>query len=1175
MASFYVWVTFGLCLLKLCLTETQFNVSCRYRGVFHVEKNGRYSLTRTEAADLCRALNSTLSTLEQLEKAHELGFETCRYGFIVGHIAIPRINPYHLCAANHTGIYKLSANTTGRYDAYCYNATETRDKACEPIERIDTSFLNNQSEIVIDNEDGSRYNADGTRHSGDSSTSGVDDENVGSGSSHDTTPVDTSIKRSSPSYYGSVTPVSHLSDHSSGGGEKDFPVKNSDDEISPTSTDISLVTGFNDFAKEDDEWHRGSTTPGPHRVHLEKTTTQTWWNPFSNEWWWSNPREKTQEPTQTTRADVTSSGNGSDDEDSSEETTYPTVFPRWDISVAKKEYAPSTTPGPHRVHLEKTTTQTWWNPFSNEWWWSNPREKTQEPTQTTRADVTSSGNGSDDEDSSEETTYPTVFPRWDISVAKKEYAPSTTPGPHRVHLEKTTTQTWWNPFSNEWWWSNPREKTQEPTQTTRADVTSSGNGSDDEDSSEETTYPTVFPRWDISVAKKEYAPSTTDVTSSGNGSDDEDSSEETTYPTVFSRWDISVAKKEYAPSTTMDLQHGVLLEISTQDHWNPSYTDEEEQYPSSAGRALVTSENEKRQGPTQHPLLHSAHSGWISQAQNPANTTGSTEHQEFTLPGENDIEKKTSYTAMASSHGARQNDSAQDPLVYPGWDKGEDYSTQAPVMDRVIPSRESNHEKESSNTALATPDGARHEDSTQPPLSSGNEAGWGTEGITHPTDAPGGEVLHGLTPASTNEAGDDSLLMGTITESADIVSREEATKEPLAPSTQPGSESEQANTTDGSYVNLVPGVFSDIDDRHNQLQTPLPPTLATPDGARHEDSTQPPLSSGNEAGWGTEGITHPTDAPGGEVLHGLTPASTNEAGDDSLLMGTITASIDVLEPEDVTQEVWAPRVIVTALATPDGARHEDSTQPPLSSGNEAGWGTEGITHPTDAPGGEVLHGLTPASTNEAGDDSLLMGTITESADIVSREEATKEPLAPSTQPGSESEQANTTDGSYVNLVPGVFSDIDDRHNQLQTPLPPRSTSIIGGDHGSRKGNVEPTSNPGENATTTITSQPRSAQVPEWLIIVAALLALALILAVCIAVSSRRRCGQKKKLVINNGKGAVEDRKTSELNGDASKSQEMVHLVHKEQSNDRTGASDEFLTIDETQNHQELDMKSGV
>lgn len=46
-----------------------------------------------------------------------------RYGFVVGHIVIPRINPYHLCAANNTGIFKISANTTARYDAYCYNAT--------------------------------------------------------------------------------------------------------------------------------------------------------------------------------------------------------------------------------------------------------------------------------------------------------------------------------------------------------------------------------------------------------------------------------------------------------------------------------------------------------------------------------------------------------------------------------------------------------------------------------------------------------------------------------------------------------------------------------------------------------------------------------------------------------------------------------------------------------------------------------------------------------------------------------------------------------------------------------------------------------------------------------------------------------------------------------------------
>ncbi|XP_076200475.1 CD44 antigen isoform X21 [Aptenodytes patagonicus] len=609
MANFSLWATFGLCLLKLCLTETQFNVSCRYGGVFHVEKNGRYSLTRSEAVELCRALNSTLSTLEQLKKAHELGFETCRYGFVVGNIVIPRINPYHLCAANHTGIYKLSANTTGRYDAYCYNATETRDKTCEPIERLDTSFLSNQGEIVIDNADGSRYNADGTRHSGESSTSGADDENVGSGSTHDTTPMDTSIRRSSPSYYGSATPVSQLPDHSSGGGEKEIPRKDSDDEVSPVSPDISLVTAADDSPEKDGG--------------------------------------------------------------------------------------------------------------------------------------------------------------------------------------------------------------------------------------------------------------------------------------------------QYPASTTVDSQHETLLEISTQDRWNPAYTDEEEQYPSSAGRALVTSENEKRQGPAQHPLLHSVHSGWISQEQNPANNTGSIEQHEFTVAGENDIEKESSHTAMASNHGAKQNNSAQDPLVYPGWDKGEDYATQPAIMDRIIPSRENKHEKESSTT--------------------------------------------------------------------------------------------------------------------------------------------------------------------------------------------VTASVD----------------------------------------------------------------------------------------DVNREKATKEPLAPGTPPGSESEQANTTDGSHVTLTPGVFPDIEDHLNQLQTPLPTRSTSSIYGNQGPHKGHDESTTFPGETTTTKIVSQPRSAQVPEWLIIVAALVALALILAVCIAVNSRRRCGQKKKLVINNGKGAVEDRKTSGLNGDASKSQEMVHLVHKEQSNDQTGACDEFLTVNETQNHQELDMKSGV
>ncbi|XP_059705196.1 CD44 antigen isoform X6 [Haemorhous mexicanus] len=1080
MANFSLWTVFGLCLLKLCLAETEFNVSCRYGGVFHVEKNGRYSLTRSEAVELCRALNSTLATLEQLKKAHELGFETCRYGFVVGHIVIPRINPYHLCAANNTGIYRLSANTTARYDAYCYNATETEEKTCEPVVKIDTSLLSNQDETVIDNADGSRYNPDGTRHTGgESSTSGVDDENAGSGSTHETTPMDASISRSSPSFYGSPTPVSQLPDHSSGGGEKGISEKDYDDGFPSASPDITSRTVAGDFHEGDDGQYPASTTPGPHHDSLEKTTTQAWWNAFPDNWWWSNPGEKTQEPTAATRAGVTSSGSDSDDEDSSEEVVHPTMFPGWGRSVAKDETAPSTTPGPHHDSLEKTTTQAWWNPFPDNWWWSNPGEKTQEPTAATRAGVTSSGSDSEDEDSSEEVVYPTMFPGWGRSVAKDETAPSTTPGPHHDSLEKTTTQAWWNPFPDNWWWSNPGEKTQEPTAATRAGVTSSGSDSEDEDSSEEVVYPTMFPGWGRSVAKDETAPSTTPgphhdslektttqawwnafpdnwwwsnpgektqeptaatragVTSSGSDSDDEDSSEEVVYPTMFPGWGRSVAKDETAPSTTVDSQHETLLEITTQDHWNPTFTDEEEQYSSSASRALVTSENEKHQGPTQHPLLHSLHSGGISQEQNPANTTGSIEQHEFATAGENYFGKETS-TAVVPSRGAKQNDSAPEPPVYPGWEEGEDNATEPAVMDRVTSSRESNHERDSSTTAVASPDGAHLKEPTQSLLPLDHESEMSTEGIMNPTDAPGDEVLH-RTTASVIKA-----------------------------------------------VNLA-------------------------------------------------------------------------------IITTVTASTDILAPEDITQEAWAPHLVVTSASSPEGAHHKEPTPTPLPSDDEPGQGTEGITNPTDTPRDEVLH-RTTASVTKA---------VTESVDDADQEKATKEPLAPGTAPGREGEPANTTDGFHVHGIPGVFSDIEDRFIPLQTPLTTSSTSSVYGDQGPHKGHDESTTSPGETATTKIDSQLRSARVPDWLIIVAALVVLALILAVCIAVNSRRRCGQKKKLVINNGKGAVEDRKTSELNGDISKSQEMVHLVHKEQSNDRTQACDEFLTVNETQNHHEFDMKTGV
>ncbi|XP_066408793.1 CD44 antigen isoform X1 [Molothrus aeneus] len=335
MANFSLWTVFGLCLLKLCLAETEFNVSCRYGGVFHVEKNGRYSLTRSEAVELCRALNSTLATLEQLKKAHELGFETCRYGFVVGYIVIPRINPYHLCAANNTGIYKLSANTTARYDAYCYNATETEEKTCEPVVKIDTSLLSNQDETVINNADGSHFNPDGTRHTGgESSTSGVDDENAGSGSTHETTAMDASISRSSPSYYGSPTPVSQLPGHSSGGSEKGFPGRDDDDEFPSVSPDASFGTTAGDFHDEDDGQYPASTTMVPsHGAKQNNSAREPLVYPG-----WDEGEDYATEPAGTDR--VTPSRESNHERDSSTTGSTSSVYGDQ---------------GPHKGHHESTT----------------------------------------------------------------------------------------------------------------------------------------------------------------------------------------------------------------------------------------------------------------------------------------------------------------------------------------------------------------------------------------------------------------------------------------------------------------------------------------------------------------------------------------------------------------------------------------------------------------------------------------------------------------------------------------------------------------------------------------------------------------------------------------------------------------------------------------------------
>ncbi|XP_023041341.2 CD44 antigen isoform X1 [Piliocolobus tephrosceles] len=183
MNKFWWHAAWGLCLLQLSLAQIDLNITCRFAGVFHVEKNGRYSISRTEAADLCKAFNSTLPTMAQMEKALSIGFETCRYGFIEGHVVIPRIQPNSICAANNTGVYILTSNTS-QYDTYCFNASAPPKEDCTSVTDLPNAF-DGPITITIVNPDGTRYIKRGEYRTNpeDIYPSNPTDDDVSSGSS--------------------------------------------------------------------------------------------------------------------------------------------------------------------------------------------------------------------------------------------------------------------------------------------------------------------------------------------------------------------------------------------------------------------------------------------------------------------------------------------------------------------------------------------------------------------------------------------------------------------------------------------------------------------------------------------------------------------------------------------------------------------------------------------------------------------------------------------------------------------------------------------------------------------------------------------------------------------------------------------------------------------------------
>uniref|UniRef100_A0A0D9QZF5 CD44 antigen n=1 Tax=Chlorocebus sabaeus TaxID=60711 RepID=A0A0D9QZF5_CHLSB len=276
----------GLCLLQLSLAQIDLNITCRFAGVFHVEKNGRYSISRTEAADLCKAFNSTLPTMAQMEKALSIGFETCRYGFIEGHVVIPRIQPNSICAANNTGVYILTSNTS-QYDTYCFNASAPPKEDCTSVTDLPNAF-DGPITITIVNPDGTRYIKKGEYRTNpeDIYPSNPTDDDVSSGSS--------SERSSTSGGY-----IFHTFSTAHPIPDEDGPwITDSTDRIPATSTSSNTISAgwepneenederdrhlsFSGSGIDDDEDFISSTISTTPRVfdHTKQNKDWTQWNP--------------------------------------------------------------------------------------------------------------------------------------------------------------------------------------------------------------------------------------------------------------------------------------------------------------------------------------------------------------------------------------------------------------------------------------------------------------------------------------------------------------------------------------------------------------------------------------------------------------------------------------------------------------------------------------------------------------------------------------------------------------------------------------------------------------------------------------------------------------------------------------------------------------------------------
>ncbi|XP_061466745.1 CD44 antigen isoform X2 [Rhineura floridana] len=1156
MAKFWLCAAVGFYLLQLSLAQIGLNISCRYAGVFHVEKNHRYSLSKDEAIELCKALNSTIPTWDQMEKAFELGFETCRYGYIEDKIVIPRQTPYHLCAANNTGIYILMSNISDKYDAYCFNASETRLKVCDPVTKLYSVWPDEDSQIEIFNADGSRY-IEGQKFTERPPVTD-DDTGVGSGSANDRGTTDPSIIRPGiSSHYphpaddvASTFTSNHFDEEDEyrtygPGIHDDHNERDHSKDQHPESTNLDLHKKQEDSAQEHntpgfegDKYDRKvqlspSITVSPHHSSHEETSTQHQRN--YSVLLSSIDYKEVQHPTEGTWDESSEEndddGGGDDDEDDHNEEGSGHINPEtvleWNSSGDKEPQPSDTTVVSIKdVKHEDSAHDSFLHGVP-----SGKDNEVQYSTNGTREDVpprivplgdddhnsTATAVSSSDDYFKQEDSTQNPLDGAHSGLETEDIVPTTTTS-HVLHPGLVP--------------SSERERTleEEPFHRT-ADVVSN-DGVKYEESTQGPPPHAMYPEW---FMEERYSTnsSSKDTLPEIIPPSENDQKNESIYTVMISTGDNN---HEDSPHHTL---RNVLRPIWSNEDRHPTNTSRDGVLPDiissseskhetdleTSHTAVVSSDSTHSEDSTHDTMLHGEHSEWNNEEKHLTNTSGDHLLPGIIHPAESEHENDHSKTAVASSDNGKQEDSTQKPLwhgMHPG-QGSEDEDTMNTTMDTVpsgIPPSERKHETETYHTAVVSNGGSDHEDSTQDLLTQEPHPDQNRE-HRHPANTTVDDFVPRIPPSVENAH--EKETSHTAVSSNDDIKHGDATHDPTVHDTHHEWDREDKHPTNSTKdevpIEIIPATG-------NNNKEEISHTAVIHNDP--EDSTQQPLPPVHQPGWDTE-----------EKY----PMNTSR---DDILMGAGSNSESEHNPLH-TDVVY------------DGTK-EDSTPEPVRQ-----WGSED-KYTTKSTADVLFPGIVPRrGINQKNNTDH---TVIVSSDGSQTEESTQDPQLYGLHPGWSSEDEHLVNNTRDYVIPGAFPETDsgsDRHSSSPT------ASSDPDEHGNGSHEGRQNVIPGESPK----NQRRMAHIPDWLIVVASLLALALILGVCIAVNSRRRCGQKQKLVINNGKGGIDDKNMGGLNGEASKSQEMVHLVHKEKPGDQTGPHDEFLAVDETQNQQDVALKSGM